>query len=209
MKQLLLKIANIPFVWNTAQNIVGANPWKNRVYPSVFETKGKLLDFGCSIGNNTGVFLDFDEYHGVDLDPLAIAGAKERWKEYPQVQFHALDILENGYKQAYFDHVLFACAGHHIPDALMRPILDALFLNLRPGGTLHFFDVLRQPEKDRYITRLILKNDQGKFMRTRGEYDTLFAPYQHLISEDRMFPSPDRLIKLQDMRYLRLVKHLG
>lgn len=202
-KKIVTKIINIPFVWNTGQNIVGANPWKNRLYPSVFHTRGSLLDFGCSMGNNTEAFLDF-EYHGVDLDPEAIKAAKERWKGRQNVRFTQLDILTDGYKKEYFDNVLFACAGHHISDEKMQPILDALLLNLKSGGELHFFDVIRQPGRDRFITRLIMNNDQGKHMRTKEHYEQIFQPYR--VVEQKLFASPDRLIKLQDMLYIRLVK---
>lgn len=203
LKKIATKIINIPFVWNAGQNIVGANPWKNRLYPSVFRSKGTLLDFGCSMGNNTEVFLDF-AYHGVDLDPEAIKAAEVRWKGQPNVRFEQRNILTEGYKKDYFDHILFACAGHHIPDEEMVPILDALLVNLKPGGELHFFDVLRQPGKDQFITRLIMNNDQGKHMRTKEGYEEIFRPYH--IAEQKLFPSPDRAIKLQDMLYIRLIK---
>ena len=71
MKRLALWFLNIPPVWITFQYFVGANQWKSRMYPSVFRSKGKLLDFGCSMGNNTGDFLDFN-YWGLDLDSAMI-----------------------------------------------------------------------------------------------------------------------------------------
>jgi SAM-dependent methyltransferase len=203
LKKFIKKIINIPLVWNMGQNIVGANPWKNRLYPSVFHSRGTLLDFGCSMGNNTEAFLDFD-YYGVDLDADAIFAATERWKGQSHVQFECRHILEGEYKSNFFDHVLFACAGHHISDEDMQPIIDALLTTLKSGGELHFFDVLRQPGKDQFTTRLIMNNDQGKHMRTKEQYEEIFRPY-HVV-EQQLFPSPDRLIKLQDMFYVRLVK---
>lgn len=204
LKRLAYRILNVPPVWIAFQYLVGANQWKSAMYPSVFTSRGRLLDFGCSMGNTTEHFLDFD-YTGVDLDATMIEAARERWKAHPNVRFECGDILAMPEKRGRFDHVLFAAAGHHLPDAQMPPIIEALLGMLRPGGELHFFDPLSQPGKDRFTTRLILRNDQGKFMRTPAQYDAMFAPYP--VVERRIFPSPDgKLVKLQDMLYLRLRK---
>src|SRR3990167_3037759 len=194
---------NVPMIWNTFQNVVGANQWKNSIYPSVFKSRGKLLDFGCSMGNNTEAFLHF-EYYGVDVDSVAIEAAKKKWEGAPNISFESLDILKQHYKNNYFDHVLFACTGHHLTDEEIPKILNALLLTLRTGGQLHFFDVIKQPGKDRFLTRLIMNNDQGKHMRTEKQYDTMFAPYS--VVEKRIFPSPDHIIKLQDMLYIKLTR---
>jgi len=203
LKRFAKWFINVPIVWNTFQNLVGANSWKNSIYPSVIKSAGALLDFGCSMGNNTEAFLQF-KYHGVDIDRAAIEAAKKRWAGTPNVSFESLDILKQTYKNNYFDHVLFAGTGHHLTDEEIPHILNALLLTLRPGGQLHFFDVIRQPGKDNFVTRLIMNNDQGKNMRTEKQYDEIFAPYPVL--ERRIFPSPDRVIKLQDMLYIRLAK---
>lgn len=203
MRRLALWFLNIPPVWITFQYFVGANQWKSRMYPSVFRSKGKLLDFGCSMGNNTGDFLDFD-YWGLDLDSTMIEAAKKRWAKRANVRFDCGDILEGYGKKNFFDHVLFACTGHHLTDEEIPKILDALLHALRPGGEIHFFDPIKQPDKDGFVTRLIMNNDQGKNMRTREEYDAMFAPYN--VVEKKLFESPNNLIKLQDMLYIRIVK---
>jgi len=205
VNEIIKKVVNIPFVWNTGQRIVGANPWKVLIYPSVFDTKGKILDFGCSIGNSTEAFLDF-EYYGVDIDARAIEAARKRWRRYPNVHFEALDILAQPFKVDFFDHVLFACTAHHLTDEQLTPTLDVLLKFLNHGGQLHFYDVIRQPGKDRFTTRLIMQNDQGKNMRTKTEYEAIFCGGKYLVTETRMFPSPDRWIKLQDMVYFRLMR---
>jgi SAM-dependent methyltransferase len=174
------------------------------MYPSVFATRGALLDFGCSMGNNTGDFLDFD-YTGLDLDASKIEAARSRWAGRANVRFECGDILVMPERKARFDHVLFASVGHHLSDEQMPLVIEALLGTLRPGGELHFFDPLNQPGKDRFTTRLIMRNDQGKFMRTVQQYDAMFAPYP--VVERRIFPSPDgKPVKLQDMLYLRLRK---
>jgi len=206
LNQFVKKVVNVPFVWNALQNVVGANPWKNAIYPSVFDSKGTLLDFGCSIGNGTGSFLDF-QYCGVDVDAQAIAAARIRWRNHPNIRFECVDILRQPFGRDSFDHVLFACTAHHLADEYIAPTLDALLACLKPGGRLHFFDVIRQPGKDRFITRLIMHNDQGKHMRTKVDYESIFGAYRDCVAEQRLFRSPDRWIKLQDMLYVQLVRY--
>jgi len=203
LKKIAYWILNIPLVWITFQYFVGANQWKSGMYPSVFRSKGKVLDFGCSMGNNTGDFLDF-EYLGVDMDCTMIEAAKKRWATRTNVRFECGDITTM-HHDGEFDHVLFACTGHHLTDEQIPNITVALLRMLKPGGEIHFFDPLRQPGKDTWITRKILENDQGKYMRTEQEYDRMFAPYQ--VTEKKIFESPDNLIKLQDMLYVRIQKN--
>lgn len=204
--KLVNKVANIPAVWNIAQNIVGANQWKAWMYPSVFKQKGgTILDFGCSSGNTTAMFLDFD-YVGVDLDPQTIKAAQGKFKQYPNVKFFNLDIIKEGFKKDFFDHVLFAGTAHHLTDDELRKIIDILIDNLKPGGQLHFFDPISKPGEDSWTTRLIIRSDQGKHVRTEDVYKSFFSPEKYRTTTWRVFPSPDRFIKLPDFIYICVIK---
>lgn len=204
--KIINKFLNIPIIWNTAQNIVGANQWKADLYPSVIAKKsGTLLDFGCSSGNETAAFIDFD-YYGLDVDEVAIEGAKAKFAQFPNVKFFRLDIIKDGFKEDFFDHILFAGTGHHLTDSEVRRILDILMVNLKKGGTLHFFDIIRQPSKDNLITKYIINSDQGKNVRTEEIYKEFFDPTKYEITKWSMCPSPDRLIKLPDMLYVEIIK---
>ena len=195
---MLKKIINIPAFWKFFQNFVGADPWKLSLYPKVFKKPGKLLDFGCSIGNSVPVFLDF-EYYGVDIDAKAIETAKRNYFEYKNVSFKAKDILKSPFKPGFFDYVLFACTGHHLTDDYLKKSIDVVLNELRDGGELNFFDVVRQLGKDKLITKFFVNYDQGKNMRTIDEYKNIFDNKKYKIAETKIFPSPDRFIKLQDM----------
>ncbi len=199
------KVLNTPFVWSAIQNFFGSNQFKHGLYPELVKGSGRLLDFGCSVGNCTEGFLDF-EYHGVDLDETAIAGARERWKGTPHVEFHALDIVKDGYKKDYFDHVLFACTGHHLTNEELPQVFDALLKTLKPGGVIHFIDNIRTPGKDRLITRVLMRMDQGKFIRSAETYDAFFREKNLRVEERKILHSPDAFIKLTDMLYARIKK---
>ena len=203
LRKILIKIANIPIVWNILQNVVGANQWKLVVYPSVFENQnGKLLDFGCSIGNTTPAFFNFD-YIGLDVDSEAILAAQKRYAQHTNVKFYALDITKTKLPEKDFDHILFATAGHHIPDTEITLIIDILLTYLKPTGHLHFFDIFRQPGVDGFTTRLLTRFDQGKFIRTLEQNENIISSKKYHITKKKIFYSPDNwLIKQQDMLYL-------
>ena len=202
---MLKKIINIPWFWKFFQNLVGADPWKLSLYPKVFKKPGKILDFGCSIGNSVPAFLDF-EYYGVDIDKNAIDTAKKTYSKYKNITFSDRDILISPFKPEFFDYILFACTGHHLTTDYLNKCIDVLLKELKPGGELHFFDVIKQVEKDKLITQFFVNYDQGKYMRTIDEYKKIFVPNKYKISNIQIFPSPDKLIKLQDMFYLKIVK---
>ncbi len=203
---VIKKVANIPYFWNIAQNVIGARAWKDCMYPSVFEKKeGTFLDFGCSSGNETGMFLDFD-YYGVDIDETAIAAAKEKFSAYPRVQFFATDIIAHGFKKDFFDHVLFAGTAHHLTNQDFENILEILIENLKQGGRLHFFEPISQEGKDSAMTKFIIKSDQGKHTRTEQTYKDIFARKNYHITDWKIFQSPDRFIKFPDFLYASITK---
>ncbi len=206
VKKKLLEIVNVPFIWNALQALIGANQWKQKLYPSVIRTQGRLLDFGCSTGNVTSVFTEFD-YFGVDIDSPSICFAKKQFAHCRNVRFASIDILKKQFKKNFFDHVLFACVGHHLTSNELQKILPILLDSLRQNGELHFFDSISQPEKDRLVTKFFILVDQGKNIRTIPEHEHMFSRYAPLIAHREIFTSPQRLfIKLPDLIYIRLTK---
>lgn len=203
---LFIKIANIPIIWNFAQNLIGANQWKATLYPSVFQKKeGLILDFGCSSGNETSEFLDFD-YYGIDLDAQVILAAQRKFQSFSNARFECVDLIQTGYKTNFFDHILFAGTGHHLTDDDLKKIFNILLQNLKIGGSLHFFDIIRQPNKDSRITQMIINSDQGKNVRTAEDYKSFFYEQGRTPSEWSIKQSPDRFIKLPDMVYALIIK---
>ena len=200
-------ILSIPGVWDFFQDFIGANKFKSKIYPSVFKKPGgTLMDFGCSYGNDTPAFLDFD-YYGIDVDPQAISAAKAKFAAYPNVKFFCTDIIKDGFKENFFDNILFAGTGHHLTDDEVSKILDILMANLKQGGTLHFFDIIRQPDKDNIFTKLYIVSDQGKHVRLEQTYKSnFFDPTKYNINEWKIFPSPKRVIRLPDVLYVRIIK---
>ena len=207
--KIFLKIVNFPPLWKLLEDFTGANRCKTRLYPSVFKIQeGRLLDFGCSVGNLTPSFSGFD-YVGVDIDPIAINGAKRRFKDKDKISFYCINVLKERLPEEVirdgFDHILFGSTAHHIEPKELSPVIDKLLTYLKPTGVLHFFDMISQPETDVFTTRLFTRIDQGKWIRTLPEYEQFFSLTKYNILENRVIKSPyDWFIKMHDYLYLAI-----
>ena len=200
---ILKKIYTVPFVWNFLQSVIGANALKMQLFPSIFTKTGKILDFACSMGNCTSFFTDFD-YWGVDIDKRAIDSATRAFKNQSNIHFVCANILTDIFQEADFDCVLMSCVGHHLNDRQFEETLISLMARLKNGGSLYFFDPVSRPEKDNFVTRLFIKHDQGKFIRTIEENKKMFVSYN--VADLQIVACPDRLIKLEDNLYIRVIK---
>ncbi len=185
------------------QTIVGSNSVKMILFPSIFTKSGKILDFACSMGNCTPFFTNFD-YWGIDIDERAIVAATKKFKDCSNVHFVCTDTLSDSFQEADFDFVLMSCVGHHLNDNQFEQTLDSLVARLKRGGSLHFFDPVSRPEKDNFITKFFIRYDQGKFVRTIEENKKMFVNFA--ISDLQIVDCPNRLIKLEDLLYIKINK---
>lgn len=133
-----------------------------------------MLDFGCSSGNVTGAFLDFD-YTGVDIDRKLIAHARKKWKEYPNIKFVATDILRPNKKLGKFDVILYAGTGHHLPDDLYLKVFKALDKYLKKGGEIQYIDTIKAGPASPLFARIMCKIDRGNYIRTKKHSMSLLA----------------------------------
>lgn len=172
---LVSKVLSHPFIWRISQNVLSSDRGKRAVYRSVVRPPGKrILDFGCANGNTFPAFNDL-EYCGVDLSETFIRDAQQKYAAWPNARFVHADILAGPFEPGSFDHILFACTGHHLDDGTLTKILVALSQLLAAGGAIHFFDPVRRPGRDSLLLRLIMHYDQGKHHRTEEQYRQIFS----------------------------------
>ncbi len=199
----LKKFYTVPFIWNFLQSLIGSNSFKMSLFPSIFTKRGKILDFACSMGNCTSFFTDFD-YWGIDIDERAIVAATKVFKNFSNIHFVCADTLSESFREVDFDFVLMSCVGHHLNDYQFEQTLVSLMARLKKGGSLHFLDPVARPEKDNFVTRFFINHDQGRFVRTIEANKEIFKSYE--ISDFQIVECPNRLIKLEDLLYIKILK---
>lgn len=88
MFDLYRKILGHPFVYDEVRpRIVGGIDMR-RLYLLLEGDAGRfVLDVGCGTGDALRYLDHFEEYLGVDTDPIAIEAARARWKDRPNVRF--------------------------------------------------------------------------------------------------------------------------
>ncbi len=164
-----------PIIWWVSQNVLSSDSAKRTLYRSAVKPPGtRVLDFGCANGNTFPAFADLD-YCGVDLDKKFIHDAQKKYAGYPKARFVHGDILNSRFEPGSFDHILFACTGHHLDDDTLTKILVAMSRLLSKTGAIHFFDAIRVPAEDGLVLRMIIRADQGKHYRTRQQYESVFS----------------------------------
>lgn len=206
IRNFLNRLADNPKLFEVFEKIFGADRQKKLIYRKAFKTRKRLLDFGCSTGNTTEAFLDFD-YVGIDLDRRCIKYARDRWKEIPNVKFIAEDIFKRPFKKGYFDYVLFAGTGHHIQDSLFVPILRELLFVLNGDGEIWFYDILKPPKNSPLLTKLLANLDRGRYIRTFKQYESIFENLKGIaIKEKKVFKVTNTLIPQEDYCFFRIKK---
>lgn len=200
------RLAQIPILWTIFEKIFGADKQKEHIYRSALKTDKSLLDFGCSSGNTTGAFLDFD-YTGIDIDDKAIYFAKRRWFGHKNIKFICADILKNSVNGQTFDYILFAGTGHHISPDLFNKIVSKLVVMLKPSGQIWFYDILMPGPKSHILTRLLATIDRGKYIRSYSEYRKIFSRLNKIsITESRIIKVTGTLIPQEDYCFFRIAK---
>jgi SAM-dependent methyltransferase len=100
----------------------------------------KVLELGCATGTFSGFVLD--EIPSLrltccDISSKCIELATQRYKEFKNVCFEAVDLLSRHYASGEFDCIIGNSIIHHLP---AETILKECFRIVRPGGLIIFFE---------------------------------------------------------------------
>lgn len=203
---MIEQLAQVPVLWTIFEKIFGADGQKEVVYRSAIVTDKNLLDFGCSSGNTTRAFLDFD-YTGIDIDKRSIMYARRRWSKYKNVKFVCGDILNKEFDELRFNYILFAGTGHHISPDLFVKVTNKLVSLLKTNGQIWFYDILEPDKKSHFLTRILAAIDRGKYIRTYAQYKKIFKEVRGIkIDENRIIKISGTIIPQEDYCFFRLAR---
>jgi SAM-dependent methyltransferase len=134
-----------------------------------FQSGKSYLDIGCG----TGFLRDHlrgADYLGIDLNPTYIAAARRKRGECFQVG----NALEIGSLPRRFDRIIAIGLLHHLDDGQVRAVLAAARSRLQDGGEMFIIDALWPPDNNR-VGRFLRGSDNGAFVRTLPQWQSLFA----------------------------------
>ncbi|MCB9134177.1 MAG: methyltransferase domain-containing protein [Anaerolineales bacterium] len=142
------RIANLPDEgWNHNHHY---HPYLLRHLPT--QSDADALDIGCGTGTITRLLAQrFRRVLALDLSPRMIEVAKERSKEYPNIDYQVGEVMEYPLP-AQFGCVVSIATLHHIP---FEPILTKIKQALAPGGVLLILDLYRAETLADYATSAV------------------------------------------------------
>ena len=134
-------------------------------------TPRRVLDVGCGPGTNAGYFADAD-YLGVDINPRYIAYARPRFPG----RFEVADAARLSLGETdQFDCILVNSLLHHLSDAEVKSLLEALQRSLAKEGAIHVFELVEATGWG--IDTLLVRTDRGRFARTRQRWSELVREF--------------------------------
>ena len=102
---------------------------------------GRILDFGCGVGNSIEVmekYFHTAQVYGIDVSKKSIEIAKKRFGWFANIQSYDGKLLP--YQDNYFDIVFSACVFHHIPQVSYSDIFQEIKRVLKPNGIFVIFE---------------------------------------------------------------------
>lgn len=171
------KILSIPIVYKIWQRMVGNYKlWK--VY-SKYYVKAKegdrILDIGCGPANVINYLPKDIDYVGFDDSSTYIEDAKKRFTKKNYYFFREnVNCVKDFEKK--FDIIMANGILHHIEDSEAEKLISFASKNLKQDGRFITSDgcyILNQSK----IRKWILKNDRGKFIRTKENYLKLISKH--------------------------------
>jgi len=99
------------------------------------------LDIGCGTGEFSRLLSKrFKRVVAIDLSPNMIEAAKQRSRQFLNIDFQVADILQWEPISEQFDVIVSIATLHHLPVESLLPHLKSA---LKPGGKLIILDLLK------------------------------------------------------------------
>jgi SAM-dependent methyltransferase len=194
---MIKKLLNYSSLYNLSMNFLGgANSRKKFLSDYVsFSPNYKVLDLGCGTAQILSLLSNV-EYTGIDASQDYINTAQKR---FPNGKFICSYFDETTKLDGKYDLVLALGLIHHMDEKTSKNLITNACNILKDGGMLITLDnVLFQGQN--LLTRWIIKQDRGNYIRNLREYTSLFPqdifkniqfdlredllriPYSHIIS---------------------------
>lgn len=163
IRSLLHQIVARPWVYDTAQTIVGAKKVRARLAARIAPVRNArlVLDIGGGTGSVGELWSDSSRYICLDIDPQKLEGFTAK---NPTGIALLGDATRIPVAAGAVDIVLCTNVTHHLPDEALSLMMTECARVLAPGGKLILSDAIWAPQ--RRVGRMIWHYDRGSFPRT-------------------------------------------
>jgi ubiquinone/menaquinone biosynthesis C-methylase UbiE len=116
--------------------------WKGRLRTAVFEgTSGRILDAGAGTGCNIPHYPAGSRVVALDSSAAMLSRAQRRAARLGSpVDIRVGDLLDTGFPDGHFDHVVATFVFCVLPEEAQLPALAEMRRICRPGGTVRILD---------------------------------------------------------------------
>ncbi len=163
------RLLGLPFVFERVRPLVVGGVDMSPGYANLAAGPDDVvLDVGCGTGDALNYLPRFRDYHGFDVDEIAIAAAKKRASEKGvQARFEARLLDAKDLAQIQPTRVMLSGLLHHIDDAGCVALLEMLARtpSVRRIATI---DIVYLPGE--HVSNLLARLDRGKHCRDVDGY---------------------------------------
>jgi ubiquinone/menaquinone biosynthesis C-methylase UbiE len=199
ISKLLKNNLENPIIYNFFEKIAGVSRPRKKFVEEFIKPKEneKILDIGCGTGELLDFFPKKINYLGIDNNFEYIKYAKKKYKDRGEFICSEIGSNKKIIKDEYFDIVMSAGVIHHLDDNSSKKLLEESMRALKKGGRFASFDPLLI-KNQRLISRLLVQNDRGNFVRNIKKYENLlketFKNYKLFHKNDLHYYNYDILI---------------
>jgi SAM-dependent methyltransferase len=176
--------------------------------PSHYEN---VLEIGCG----TGLFSRLlakraDSIIAIDLSSKMIEIAKQRSRQYPNIDFQVADILKWEFPIEKFDAIVSIATVHHLP---LENLLPHLKVALKPGGKLIILDLVEYESLQDRLSDLLAVPVNWIFQTFKNRHikpspEAAAAMREHLRTDKYLTISQARRIYTKFLKGVQVRKHL-
>lgn len=199
IKEKITSILSLPRAYSLFASLSGSHQGLTRFVKEYIKPRqeDKLLDIGCGPANIITYLPDVD-YTGFDISESYIESAKNKYGDKGKFFCTKIkpDVIE---EENQYDIAIASGVIHHLTDEEALDLFALAQKVLKPGSRLITLDGC-YTEKQSFITKFILSQDRGNYVRVEKEYkklastyfntvkvsiikDLLNIPYTHIIME--------------------------
>jgi ubiquinone/menaquinone biosynthesis C-methylase UbiE len=169
------------------------------------------LDIGCGTGEFSCLLAQhFERVVAIDLSPNMIEVAKQRSRQFSNIDFQVANVLQWDFPSKNFDAIVSIAALHHLP---VESLLSNLKAALKPGGRLVILDLLEHENLQDKLSDFVAVPLNWLFQMLRNKHiqqspEAAAAMREHLRTDKYLTLSQARRIYTSALKRAKVRQHL-